>query len=163
MYNIGDYVVYLKDVCKILDIKKKYMNDTDYYILSPINDNSLKLNIPINNHSIRNLITIEKINEIINNILNIKTIECDDKSIEQEYKKLLNNASWEDLITIIKTTYKRNQARLDNKKKISDKDKNYFELAEIYLYTEFSIVLNMSFEETKEYIIKKVEEGVVNE
>lgn len=163
MYNIGDYVVYLKDVCKILDIKKKYMNDTDYYILSPVNDNSLKLNIPVNNHSIRNLITIEKINEIINNILNIKTIECDDKSIEQEYKKLLNNASWEDLITIIKTTYKRNQARLDNKKKISDKDKNYFELAEIYLYTEFSIVLNMSFEETKEYIIKKVEEGVVNE
>ena len=163
MYNIGDYVVYLKDVCKILDIKKKYMNDTDYYILSPVNDNSLKLNIPVNNHSIRNLITIEKINEIINNILNIKTIECDDKSIEQEYKKLLNNASWEDLITIIKTTYKRNQARLDNKKKISDKDKNYFELAEIYLYTEFSIVLNMSFEETKEYIIKKVEEGDVNE
>lgn len=163
MYNIGDYVVYLKDVCKILDIKKKYMNDTDYYILSPVNDNSLKLNIPVNNHSIRNLITIEKINEIINNILNIKTIEYDDKNIEQEYKKLLNNASWEDLITIIKTTYKRNQARLDNKKKISDKDKNYFELAEIYLYTEFSIVLNMSFEETKEYIIKKVEEGVVNE
>ena len=163
MYNIGDYVVYLKDVCKILDIKKKYMNDTDYYILSPVNDNSLKLNIPVNNHSIRNLITIEKINEIINNILNIKTIECDDKNIEKKYKKLLNNASWEDLITIIKTTYKRNQARLDNKKKISDKDKNYFELAEIYLYTEFSIVLNMSFEETKEYIIKKVEEGVVNE
>ena len=163
MYNIGDYVVYLKDVCKILDIKKKYMNDTDYYILSPVNDNSLKLNIPVNNHSIRNLITIEKINEIINNILNIKTIEYDDKNIEQEYKKLLNNASWEDLITIIKTTYKRNQARLDNKKKISDKDKNYFELAEIYLYTEFSIVLNMSFGETKEYIIKKVEEGVVNE
>ena len=93
MYNIGDYVVYLKDVCKILDIKKKYMNDTDYYILSPVNDNSLKLNIPVNNHSIRNLITIEKINEIINNILNIKTIECDDKNIEQEYKKLLNNAS----------------------------------------------------------------------
>ena len=85
--------------------------------------NYLKLNIPVNNHSIRNLITIEKINEIINNILNIKTIECDDKNIEQEYKKLLNNASWEDLITIIKTTYKRNQARLDNKKKISDKDK----------------------------------------
>ena len=163
MYNIGDYVVYLKDVCKILDIKKKYMNDTDYYILSPVNDNSLKLNIPVNNHSIRNLITIEKINEIINNILNIKTIEYDDKNIEQEYKKLLNNASWEDLITIIKTTYKRNQARVDNKKKISDKDKNYFELAEIYLYTEFSIVLNMSFEETKEYIIKKVEEGVVDE
>ena len=163
MYIIGDYVVYLKDVCKILDIKMKYMNDTDYYILSPVNDNSLKLNIPVNNHSIRNLITIEKINEIINNILNIKTIEYDDKNIEQEYKKLLNNASWEDLITIIKTTYKRNQARLDNKKKISDKDKNYFELAEIYLYTEFSIVLNMSFEETKEYIIKKVEEGVVNE
>ena len=29
MYNIGDYIIYLKDVCKILDIKEKYMNNTE--------------------------------------------------------------------------------------------------------------------------------------
>ena len=61
MYNIGDYVVYLRDVCKISDIKRKYMNDMDYYILIPVNDNSLKLSIPTNNKCIRNLIAKEKV------------------------------------------------------------------------------------------------------
>lgn len=163
MYNIGDYIIYLKDVCKILDIKEKYMNNTDYYILSPINDESLKLNIPINNKSIRNLISKEEVNNIINNILNIEILEYDDKTIEFEYKKLLTSGTHEDLIKIIKTSYLRNKKRIDNKKKISDKDKNYFELAEKYLYTEFSIVLDMSFDNTKEYVIDKVLKGIKDE
>lgn len=163
MYNIGDYIIYLKDVCKILDIKEKYMNNTDYYILSPINDKSLKLNIPINNKSIRNLISKEEVNNIINNILNIEILEYDDKTIEFEYKKLLTSGTHEDLIKIIKTSYLRNKKRIDNKKKISDKDKNYFELAEKYLYTEFSIVLDMSFDDTREYVIDKVLKGIKDE
>ena len=162
MYKIGDYIIYLKDVCKVLDIKEKYMNDMDYYVLNPVNDNSLKLNIPINNNSLRNLISKEKIEEIINNILNIEVIQDDDKTIENTYKILLSNATHEDLIKIIKTSYLRNQKRIDNKKKISNKDKNYFELAEKYLYNEFSVVLGLSFDETRDYVIKKVIEGMKN-
>ena len=162
MYNIGDYIIYLKDVCQVLDIKEKYMNDMDYYVLTPVNDNSLKLNIPINNKSLRNLISKEKIEEIINNILNIEIIKDDDKTIENTYKNLLSSATHEDLIKIIKTSYLRNQKRINNKKKISDKDKNYFELAEKYLYNEFSIVLGLSFDETRDYVIKKVIEGIEN-
>ena len=162
MYKIGDYIIYLKDVCQVLDIKEKYMNDMDYYVLTPVNDNSLKLNIPINNKSLRNLISKEKIEEIINNILNIEIIKDDDKTIENTYKNLLSSATHEDLIKIIKTSYLRNQKRINNKKKISDKDKNYFELAEKYLYNEFSIVLGLSFDETRDYAIKKVIEGIEN-
>ena len=163
MHNIGDYIIYLKDVCKISDIKPKFMNDTDYYILVPVNDNSLKLNIPNNNKSLRNLIDKDTVMKIINNIVNINPLEDDDKTIENEYKKLLASGSHEDLIKIIKTTYLRNQKRLDSKKRPSDKDKNYFELAEKYLYTEFAVVLDMSFEETKEYVINKVAEVLAND
>ena len=45
-----------------------------------------------------------------------------------------------------------------NNKKIGEKDNNYFNLAERYLYTEFSIVLNKNFEDTKDYVIEKVME-----
>ena len=38
------------------------------------------------------------------------------------------------------------------------KDQSYFELAEDYLYNEFSIVLNKSYDDTKQYIINKIEE-----
>ena len=35
---------------------------------------------------------------------------------------------------------------------------NYFNKAEKYLYNELSIALNMSFDETKDYIINKLKE-----
>ena len=93
MYNIRDYIIYLKDVCKIFDIKKNYINNMDYYILIPTNDISLKLNVPINNKTIRKLISKEEVNRIVDNILNIETINYDEKTIEFEYKKLLNNGT----------------------------------------------------------------------
>lgn len=82
--------------------------------------------------------------------------------IEAEYKNLLSSGSHEDLIKIIKTTYLRNKKRLDNKKKIGDKDNYYFKKAERYLYNEFSISLNMSFENTKDYITEQVASLVEN-
>ncbi len=163
MYKVGDYIVYLKEVSKIKEIKENFIKDVNYYVLEPVSDSSLKLNIPVSSNSIRNLITIDKVNELIKEIPFIDTIDIDDKNIEFEYKKLLNTGTPENLIKIIKTTYLRNQDRLNNKKKISDKDRNYFELAEKYLYTEISIVLNKSFEDTKNYIINEVEKELSHE
>ena len=163
MYKVGDYIVYLKEVSKIKEIKENFIKDVNYYVLEPVSDSSLKLNIPVSSNSIRNLITIDKVNELIKEIPFIDTIDIDDKNIEFEYKKLLNTGTPENLIKIIKTTYLRNQDRLNNKKKINDKDRNYFELAEKYLYTEISIVLNKSFEDTKNYIINEVEKELSHE
>ena len=60
------------------------------------------------------------------------------------------------MIRIIKTTYQRNQNRLKQNKKVGDKDQRYFEEAEKYLYQEFGIVLQLSEDETKEYIKNKI-------
>ena len=127
MYNINDFVVYKKDVCKIKNITTK--NNTEYYVMEPIDDNSLKIQIPINadNIFLRNLKTKNEIESLIKNIPNISIIENGDKMIENEYKKLLDTGTFEDLIKIIKTTYLRNKERMDNKKKMSDKDSIYFE------------------------------------
>lgn len=152
MFNIGDFVVYKRDVCKIVNIKN------EYYVLVPITDNSLKISVPVTNKFgfIRNLISKNEIMKIIKKIPNIETIETNDKLIENEYKNLMNTGSHEDLIKIIKTTYLRNKERIDNNKKIGDKDNNYFSLAEKYLYNEFAIVLNMSYDDTKKYVIEQV-------
>ncbi len=68
----------------------------------------------------------------------------------------MHNGSFESLVKIIKTTYIRNENRKKNKKKLSEIDEEYFIKAESYLYNELSIVLNLSFEETKDYVIKKL-------
>lgn len=160
MYKIGDYVVYKKDVCIIKEIRKNSLNNGEYYLLIPINDDSLKIDVPVANNlnNIRNLITKNEIKEIIKEIPNIQELNCNSKLIESEYKKLLKDGSFEGLIKIIKTTYLRNKERIINKKKKGDKDDYYFNLAEKYLYTEFSVVLGMSFDETKDYVISKVKE-----
>lgn len=158
MFNINDYVVYKKEVCRVKEIKENGLDNSFYYVLVPITDESLKIEVPTANRLgyLRNLISKEEIDDIIKNIPNIRIIEENDRLIENEYKELLKKGTFEDLITIIKTTYLRNKAREDSKKKISDKDNTYFNLAEKYLYTEFSIVLNKSYEDTKKYVEDEV-------
>lgn len=155
-FKVGDLLVYKKDVCIVNEIKIKYLRDMDYYILSPITDKSLKIQIPTNSNAIRELITKQKVKEIIKSIPNIEVIKLDSKNLENEYKQLMQNGTHEDLIKIIKTTYLRNKERIDNNKKTTDKDNYYFNQAESYLYSELSVVLNLTYDETKEYIISEV-------
>lgn len=156
MYKIGDYVVYKRDVCKIRDIK-----DSNY-ILNPIDDQTLTITIPQSNNFIREIISKKESEELIKKIPNIDIIKVNDKLLENEYKNLLNSGKLEDLVKIIKTTYLRNEDRINNRKKIGEKDDNYFKKAEKLLYNEISISLNLSYEETKKYIKERVEE-LVNE
>lgn len=165
MYKEEDYLVYKKDVCKVKEIKKSHFDNAIYYVLVPVNDNTLKIEVPAANRlgHIRDLISKKEIENIIKEIPNIKTIEENDKLIENKYKELMQKGTYEDLIAIIKTTYLRNKAKENNKKKLSDKDLHYLNLAEKYLYTEFGIVLNMSYDDTKKYVENQVSKLVINE
>lgn len=158
MFKEGDFVVYKKDVVKIVGIKINQLNQQNYYVLVQINDDSLKIDVPVDNHlgHIRALMSKKDLEELIKKIPNISVIETNNKLIENEYRTLLNKGSHEDLIKIIKTTYLRNKERIDNNKKIGDKDNHYFLLAEKYLYTEISLVLKVSYDEAKEYVINEV-------
>ena len=159
MYKKNDYVVYRHDVCVIKDIKENKINGKVYYVMSPIEDNTLIIDIPIHNEKmfLRDIISKNKAEEIIKSIKSIQPLDnINDKYIEAQYKFLINTFKHEDLIKIIKTTYLRNAMRISNKKKISEKDNDYFVLAEKYLYNELSIALNKSVQEVKEDIYKEV-------
>lgn len=158
MFKVGEIIVYKKEVCKIKEIKEKYIQNKDYYIMNPIEDETLVINVPIDNEkNLREVITKEKAKKVIENISNIEPLDINNKNIEFEYKQLLNEDSLENLIKIIKTSYLRNFEREKNKKRISDIDKMYFEKAEKRLYNELSISLNLTYDETKEYIINYLE------
>ena len=153
MKKIGDFIIYRRDVCKIVDLKK--YNENDYYVLCPMSDSSLNINVPVNNKLgyIRDLLSKKEVEELINKIPSIELIKEDERRLENKYKELLDSGNHENLVKIIKTTYLRNKNRVDNKKKISERDNHYFELAEHYLYNEISVVLNLTYDETKKYIL----------
>ena len=157
MYKKGDYVVYRRDVCIIRDIKESKLKNTTYYVMNPIDDSSLIIDIPIENKMgfLRDVISTDKAKKLIERIPKINPIEnINEKNLDAKYKEMLYTGNYEDLIKIIKTTFLRNESRVNNKKKISEKDNNYFKLAEKYLYNELSVSLNMSVEEVKDYIFK---------
>lgn len=121
----------------IKKIKHNERNGTDYYILLPIDDDSLVIDVPTDNRMgyLRSVVTKKEAEKIIDGIKDINPLEnIFDKNIENNYKELLYSGNHNDLIKIIKTSYLRNESRINNKKKISDKDLKYFELAKKYLY-----------------------------
>ena len=161
MYKKGEYVVYRHDVCRVNDIKER--SGKIYYVMAPIDDESLTINIPVEDKMgfLRDVISIDKANELIRKIPKINPIEdINEKNIEGKYKELLNDGGYENLVRIIKTTYLRNESRVNNKKKASEKDTTYFDLAEKYLYNELSIALNMTVNEVKNYIFKIVNDNI---
>lgn len=126
MFKVGEFIVYKRDVCKIEETKK--LNNNEYYVLKPIDDLSLTIDVPIDNKFdyLRQIISKKEALNLINKISKIDIINSHEQLIENEYKNLINTEKHEDLIKIIKTAYLRNDERLKNKKKISDKDDRYF-------------------------------------
>ena len=130
-----------------------YKGTIERNVLEPLRDKSLHIDVPVDNKLglIKELITKEEIDKLIKNIPNIEIADDDDRKIE-----LLDSGTHEDLIKVIKTAYIRNKNREKTNKKISERDTKYFNLAEEYLYSEIGIVLNITFDEVKDYIISKI-------
>ena len=157
MYNIGDYVVYKREVCEIVDIKEKYIKDKDYYRMRNIRDKSLVINIPIDSDLIRSVMSKGEALDIIDKIVDIDIDVSNEQNIENIYKELMKTEKIEDLIKIIKISYKRCEDRVKQGKKISEKDDNYFKKCEEIFYTEMSVALNMSYDDTVNYIKTRIE------
>lgn len=144
------YIVYRKEVCKILS------EEDGIYRLEPVGDSSIKYRVPKDSELLKELITKEKVDSLLQEIPEIDIIENNEKQIELIYKDLMNRGTHEDLIKIIKTTFVRNQARAIKNKKLSEIDTLYFNRAEKYLYEEIGVALGLNMEEARDYIIEKL-------
>lgn len=156
MRNVNDYIIYKRDVCKIKEIKKNFYKGLDYICAFPVYDESLIINIPSNSPAIRDMLSREEAMELVDMIPSIEPIAVSTKSLEGIYKELLASNLDSDLVKIIKTTYRRNKRRVEDGKKIGDRDDMYFKLAEKFLYNMLAIPLGMSYDEVKSFIEKKV-------
>ena len=164
MYKINDVVVYRRDVCRIADIKVSERTGENCYVLVPYGntDDSVTMQVPVSNKAghLRDLVTREKIDELIVNAPDIETLESKPANMKSQYAALMKGDSLEDLICIIKTSYLRNDERQKNHKKLASIDAEYLDKAEKLLYTELSVALGMSYEESKDFFENEVAEVV---
>lgn len=164
MFEIGDLIIYGSNgVCKILDCGKLDSScaakDKVYYTIEPYYTSGTKIYTPVDNDKVimRPVMTKDEAMELIDEI---EKIEClwitDEKRRENEYKDTVKKCDCKELVKIIKTIYLRKQSRLAEGKKITASDEKYFRIAEESLYGELAVSLDMTKDETKEFIINRV-------
>lgn len=160
MYKINDIVMYKREVCRIVGKERSTFSGEKCYILVPYNssDGSTRMQVPISNKAghIRNLITKDEIDELIQETPSIETLENKSANMKSQYANLLKTDSLTDLVCIIKTSYLRNKARVEAHKKAASVDDEYLQKAEEYLFNELSVVLGMSYDEAKNYFNDEV-------
>ena len=77
--------------------------------------------------------------------------------LENIYKDLFNSEKHVDLVKIIKTAYLRGEEKIEKGQSRSEKDKIFFRKAENALYSELAVVLGKSVEDTRAYVVDRVE------
>jgi len=121
-------------------------------------DGSVKMQVPVSNKAgnLRDLITEDEIRELIISAPDIQTLENKPANMKSQYAALLKGNDIQDLICIIKTSYGRNKARMEQHKKLASIDDEYLQKAENYLYQEISVALGKTYEEAKAYFEDEV-------
>ena len=121
-------------------------------------DGSVKMQVPVSNKAgnLRDLITEDEIRELIISAPDIQTLENKPANMKSQYAALLKGNNIQDLICIIKTSYGRNKARMEQHKKLASIDDEYLQKAENYLYQEISVALGKTYEEAKAYFEDEV-------
>ena len=132
MVQVNEVVVYRKDIYRVSEIRRGSSKDDTFYVLVPslYDDGSLRIQVPASNKMgyLRKLSTKEEIQSLIKRIPEIPVIEGNNRMVENEYKTRMKKPTLEDLVSIIKTTYLRNQERFDQNKKAGAVDSMYCEL-----------------------------------
>ena len=164
MYKVNDIVVYRRDVCKIIGKHRSDFTGEMCYEMVPymVQDGSIKMLVPVSNRGghLRDLITKEEVDALIKEAAGIKALANKPANMKSQYANLLKGDDINDLICIIKTSYGRNKARMEQHKKLASIDDEYLQKAEKYLYDEISVALGMDYEEAKEYFEKAVDKEV---
>ncbi len=112
MFKVNDYIMYgTTGVCKVIEIKKeKFLGkeEREYYVLEPVYSKNTVIKIPVDNTTIRmrELLSKEAIEELINIVPNADTTWIEDDRIRNEqFKSMLKSGDCEELITLIRTIY----------------------------------------------------------
>ena len=166
MYKKGECVIYGNNgICRIEKIgvpKGTPMenNGKEYYTLSPVFGTG-NIYVPLDTKVfMRPILTKEQAEALIEQIPKIRGEECEGKDIRalsEKYKGCLDTHQCEDLVKLIKTVYQKEKNMLEKGKKLAKTEQEYGKLAKELLHREFSMALEIPYDEVEAYIAKKVE------
>lgn len=134
MFSINDTVLYgANGVCRITDICQKEFSGVikDYYILTPLSNETMTIFVPIN-------------------------WILDDNERKEHYRTILSSGNRLEILNMIRELYIHKQEQLKNGKKMHLSDEQLMKEAERLLYSEFSLVLNIRADEVPKFISSRI-------
>ncbi len=172
MFEVGDYVVHGNNgVCKVEAVEtmdQKNMGADQkrmYYTLVPVYTSGSKLFVPTDSKKVvtRSVMTKREVKKLLEDWNEIDTLMIEnDKNREEIYKQALKSCDTRQWVRLIKTSYQRNQSRMENGKKATTSDERYLHLAEENLFGELAIPLHMTRGEAEDYFISEVRKKEVS-
>lgn len=165
MFRKGEYVIYGNNgICCIKEIgvpRDTPLGDSgkEYYTLAPV-FSSGKIYAPLDTKVfMRPILTKAEAEELILQIPEIRAEEVigqDVRALGERYKGCLDTHRCEDLVRLIKTVYRKEKRLEENGKKLAKTEREYSKLAKELLHREFSMALEVPYDEVENYITEKV-------
>ena len=165
MFRKGEYVIYGNNgICCIEEIgvpRDTPLGDSgkEYYTLAPV-FSSGKIYAPLDTKVfMRPILTKRQAERLISHIPHIQAEEIEGKdarALGEKYKDCLDTHQCEDLVRLIKTVYRKEKSLEESGKKLAKTEREYGNLAKELLHREFSMALEVPYEDVENYITEKV-------
>ncbi len=165
MYQAGQKVVYgVHGVCVIVEIETKTVDQKkiSYFALEPLDQPGARYYIPTENP-----VALKKINPLLTRReLDALLAECctwektwiaDENQRKLRYRELIGSGDRQALMIMVHTLHLHKKEQEAQGKKFHLCDENFLRDAERLLSSEFSLVLNLSREETAKYLQNQFE------
>ena len=156
MFRKGEYVIYGNNgICCIEEIgvpRDTPLGDSgkEYYTLAPV-FSSGKIYAPLDTKVfMRPILTKRQAERLISQIPHIQAEEIEGKDARALGEK------YKDLVRLIKTVYRKEKSREYCGKKLAKTEREYGNLAKELLHREFSMALEVPYEDVENYITEKV-------
>jgi CarD family transcriptional regulator len=169
VFKKGDLVQYGNNgVCCVEDIVQGMPglnNDTEYYILVPINNRNNMIYLPTDNEKakVRPVMKQDEAKKVLNGIDSLNEYVIDnEKQCEIVYKEAIYSLDCVKWMELLKTLCVRKQTRALNGKKVTSTDERYFKNVSGKLTEEFSVSLGQEEAEKQISHVIEIFEGCVS-
>lgn len=140
MYKVDEYIIYQNGVGHIIE-----QNQDKMIILRYPNQERIEISL---SQVIRRICDLKTIEEVVDRIAYTCTLSMLHERFRQDvYQEAMNSYDELEWIKVIKTEYVRSKMN-----KSQDFEKKFAKQAKYYLYSEISILLNISYDTVEKYI-----------
>lgn len=160
MYQIGDRVVYgVHGVCQIVDQQIQTVNrkKVEYYVLEPLTQSGSSFFVPSQSQSalskLRPILTKEQIDSLLSSVSTFENAWIEDENLrKQYYRQLIVEGRCDAILSMIRALHIHREEQLMAGKKFHVADANFLKDAEKIVYSEFSVVLGIPYDQVALYI-----------